>query len=129
MKLLIAGSRTLFPTIPLLQALISETGLEVTEIVSGGANGVDAQAKKLTELSTSLNYLSMVLLGRHKEFPADWDKYGKAAGHIRNTEMANYSDALLIIWDGESKGSSNMKYQMLQLGKPVFEIIMKDYHV
>lgn len=63
------------------------------------------------------------------EFPADWDKFGKAAGHIRNTEMANYADALLLIWDGESKGSANMKYQMNQLGKPIYEVILRKHNV
>ncbi|MBL4559392.1 MAG: DUF2493 domain-containing protein [Labilibaculum sp.] len=41
-------------------------------------------------------------------FPANWNKYGKAAGPKRNEQMANYSDALIAFWDGESRGAKNM---------------------
>lgn len=41
-------------------------------------------------------------------FPADWDKYGKRAGIIRNEEMARNTDALAAFWDGESRGTKNM---------------------
>lgn len=60
-----------------------------------------------------------------KEFPADWDKFGKGAGPIRNKQMADYADALLLIWDGESRGSANMKSQMEKLGKPIYEVILR----
>jgi len=43
-----------------------------------------------------------------KEFPADWNKYGKPAGYIRNKEMAEYSDALIAFWDGKSNGTKHM---------------------
>ena len=42
-------------------------------------------------------------------FPADWEKHGKAAGAIRNEEMAKAdANALALFWDGKSKGSLNM---------------------
>lgn len=46
-----------------------------------------------------------------KKFPADWLNYGKAAGPIRNKEMAEYcskNDLCIAIWDGSSKGTKNM---------------------
>ena len=43
-----------------------------------------------------------------KEFPANWSKYGKSAGYIRNKEMAEYADALIAFWDGKSKGTKHM---------------------
>lgn len=43
-----------------------------------------------------------------KEFPAEWDKYGKSAGYRRNVEMAEYADALIAFWDGKSKGTKHM---------------------
>ena len=46
-------------------------------------------------------------------FPANWNKYGKAAGPKRNEQMANYADALIAFWDGKSRGTKNM----IQLAK------------
>lgn len=43
-----------------------------------------------------------------KPFPADWAKYGKKAGPIRNIDMAEYADGLIALWDGKSKGTKNM---------------------
>lgn len=43
-----------------------------------------------------------------KYFPADWDKYGKSAGYIRNAEMAKVGTHLLAFWDGVSKGTKHM---------------------
>lgn len=34
--------------------------------------------------------------------------YGKRAGHIRNRQMAECSEALIALWDGKSKGTQNM---------------------
>lgn len=81
------------------------------EIVSGGAKGIDSCAKEFA-MEHGLGY---------KEFPADWDKHGKAAGPIRNREMADYADALLLIWTGMSKGSMNMLKVMTEADKVVFE--------
>jgi hypothetical protein len=39
---------------------------------------------------------------------ADWKNLGKAAGPIRNSEMAANADALILVWDGKSRGSSDM---------------------
>ena len=41
-------------------------------------------------------------------FPAEWKRYGKAAGYIRNTEMAKNADALVAFWDGASFGTKHM---------------------
>jgi len=43
-----------------------------------------------------------------EEFPADWNKHHRAAGPIRNRQMAEYSDALIAFHDGKSKGTANM---------------------
>lgn len=97
MKVIIAGSRHLtFPT--LVDEAIKCSLFDITEVVSGGARGVDA----LGELWAARNGIPVRL------FPADWDKHGKAAGPIRNREMAAYADALIAIWDGKSLGTKNM---------------------
>lgn len=68
------------------------------ELVGGGAEGADAMGKHYAELR-QYNY---------KQFYADWDKYGKAAGPIRNKQMAEYGNVLIVFWDGKSRGSANM---------------------
>lgn len=124
MKLIIAGSRTINPGSSFLKGCICDFGIDVTEIVSGTAYGVDKAGEKLTN-SLDTDLLSLKLKGKLAKFPANWDKHGKSAGHIRNAEMAKYGDALLLIWDGSSRGSANMKQNMEKLGKPVYEVIIK----
>jgi hypothetical protein len=117
MKLVIAGSRHLDVPREFIDWCTDQFPMEkITEVVSGTAKGVDSSGESFTDLYSNIKL---------KQFPADWDKYGKTAGHIRNKEMAEYGDALLLIWDGESKGSANMKFQMEKLGKPVYEFILK----
>ena len=83
------------------------------EIVSGGAPGADTLAVRYaTEADMPF-----------KVFPADWKKYGKSAGPRRNRQMAEYADAAIVFWDGESRGTQNMIQQMRALGKPVEVII------
>jgi hypothetical protein len=43
-----------------------------------------------------------------KRFPADWDRFGRSAGPKRNKQMAEYGDALIAVWDGESRGTKTM---------------------
>ena len=71
---------------------------EEIEIVSGNARGAD----KLGERYAKEHNLPVKL------FPANWDKYGKQAGYLRNQEMANYSDVLIAFWDEKSKGTKHM---------------------
>jgi hypothetical protein len=68
------------------------------EIVSGNANGADKLGE---QYAIEKNYSLKI-------FKAEWDKYGKGAGFIRNTEMSNYADALIAFWDGTSKGTLHM---------------------
>ena len=70
-------------------------GNYITEVVSGGANGADALGKRLAK-EYSIKYT---------EFPADWNKHGKAAGPIRNEQIMQYTDKVIAFWDGQSKGT------------------------
>ena len=112
MKLIIAGSRTFTDYPKFLKALESDPQLQaafknVTEIVCGGAKGADA-------LGARYAFENKIKL---KMFPADWDTHGKAAGPIRNAQMADYADSLLAFWDGQSRGTKNMMEQMFKRGK------------
>ena len=43
-----------------------------------------------------------------ERYPADWDKYKKKAGPIRNEQMGDVADRAIVFWDGESRGSKHM---------------------
>lgn len=43
-----------------------------------------------------------------ERFPPDWAKHGRRAGFMRNTEMADRAEALVAIWDGQSRGTKHM---------------------
>ena len=57
------------------------------------------------------------------EFPADWGRYGKAAGPIRNRAMAEFSSGLLAFHDGVSPGTTNMIDTARALNMPVRVIL------
>jgi hypothetical protein len=97
MKVIIAGSRGITDEQTIFNA-IKNSGFEITEVVSGGAIGVDKFGEKYA------NRYDIPL----KVFLPDWEKKKSAAGIIRNAEMARYADALIAVWDGESKGTKNM---------------------
>ena len=86
--------------------------LEDIEIVSGTARGADA----LGEQYANEHNLPI------KQFPADWDKYGKRAGYLRNNQMADYADYLVAFWDGKSPGTKHMIQFMTDLKKPVYVV-------
>ncbi len=118
MKLIIAGSRhfdeeTVYAELVNLR-ISGHLMVTATEIVSGCAKGVDSAGEWYADF-----YDVSV-----KRFKANWGKLGNAAGPIRNRQMAEYADSLLLIWDGKSRGSANMKYEMQKLGKPVYEIVI-----
>ena len=77
-------------------------------IVSGCAEGAD----KLGERYASEHNLTV------ERFPAEWDKYGKYAGPRRNAQMAQVADAVLVFWDGKSKGTKNMIENAKKANKP-----------
>lgn len=97
MKTIIAGSRTI-NDMGLLEQVIKDSGFHISEVVCGGARGVDSLGKKWAE-----EYGKYCAL-----FLAQWDKFGKRAGYIRNAQMADYADAVIILWDGRSKGTKHM---------------------
>jgi hypothetical protein len=109
MNIIIAGGRNINNWEVVAKA-IKKSNFYITQVVSGGATGVD----KLGEGFAKLAGLSL------KIFQADWNKYGKSAGPIRNKQMAEYADGLIAIWDGKSRGTKNMIDEMKKLGKPVF---------
>lgn len=98
MKVIIAGSRSANCLLE-LESAIRKSGLwKIDEVVSGTARGADSLGEKWAN-----DHRIPV-----KRFPADWDTFGKSAGYRRNEEMARYADALIALWDGESRGTKHM---------------------
>lgn len=99
MKIIIAGGRD-FNDYETLKRFCNHVLVNTPEfeIVSGTASGADTLGEKYaSEVNKPI-----------KRFPADWDKHGKSAGYKRNLEMADYADALIAFWDGQSKGTKHM---------------------
>ena len=66
--------------------------------LSGHCSGAD----EMVERFAFENQISL------ETFPADWKKYGKAAGPKRNKEMIEKCDIVIAFWDGVSKGTKNL---------------------
>lgn len=98
MKTIIAGSRDAWPDDVENAMSACPFRDEITEVISGGAVGADSLGEswaRRREISVQF-------------FPADWERYGRAAGPIRNKQMADNAEALIAIWDGKSRGTKNM---------------------
>jgi hypothetical protein len=69
---------------------------EIKQIISGGCpEGGDRFAKKYAK------YLDIPIFN----YFADWNKYGKSAGAIRNKDIVKNSDKFIVFWDSQSKGT------------------------
>ena len=103
MKLLIIGSRSitdldLSPYIP----------SDVDTIISGGAKGVDSLAEQYADLHRLSKYIVR----------PRYDLYGRAAPLKRNEQMVDLADAVLVIWDGKSKGTQYTLRYSQKTNKP-----------
>ena len=103
MKLIIAGGRDFSDRLLLkkeVEAFINEQSVSLSdvEVVSGFAKGADT-------LGEAWGFVSGVKV---KIFPPDWNRHGKAAGPIRNREMAEYATHCIVFWDGKSRGAKSM---------------------
>ena len=97
MKLAIVGSRD-FNDYELLKKTLEPIKKNVTLVVSGGAKGADSLGERYAKENNI----------KCEQFPAEWDKYGKSAGYRRNKQMADIANALIVFWDGESRGTKHM---------------------
>lgn len=101
-KLVVAGSRD-FNDYNLLSTTLDEVVAELKAdynitIVSGTANGADKFGEKYAEKHG-------LKIERH---PANWGRFGRGAGPIRNAEMVKESNGVIVFWNGESAGAKNI---------------------
>ena len=86
---------------------------QILSVVWGMAPGVDTMGFKW---ATERNIPTV-------PYPADWDRFRKRAGFIRNQQMAENADALVVVWDGKSRGSKDMLQRAERMGLRVFQWI------
>lgn len=119
MKLLIAGSRTIGKSqdgsydydtlVSLISHTIAKYNLEPDLILSGGANGPD----KAGEEWAKINNVRIMI------FKPDWS-IGRGAGIINNKRLVDNADALLVMYDGQSKGTLDTIKRFKKQGKPIY---------
>ncbi|MBQ1187095.1 MAG: DUF2493 domain-containing protein [Clostridia bacterium] len=110
MRVAVVGSRELF--VRNLEKYLPEG---VTEIVSGGARGIDSCAREYA-LKHGIKLT---------EFFPDYDTYGKKAPLIRNIAIIDYADVVLAFWDGQSRGTKFVIDKCKVLNTPVKVYVQK----
>ena len=99
-KVIIAGGRD-FSDYDLLKVkmnrILSNIADEIV-VISGTARGADSLGEKY---ATEMGY-------KLEKYPANWNKYGKRAGYLRNEQMADVAHACVCFWDSKSKGTKHM---------------------
>ena len=104
MKLLIVGSRSIVDF-----DLSQYISADVDTVISGGADGID----RLAEQYADLHHLSKFILRPR------YDLYGRAASLKRSEQMVDMADAVLIVWDGCSKGTRYTLEYAKKKNKPI----------
>ena len=93
MKVGVIGSRGL--TVDNLEQYLPEN---TTEIVSGGAKGIDTCARKYA-ISHGIKLT---------EFLPEYSRYGRGVPLKRNLKIIEYADVVIAFWDRQSKGTKNV---------------------
>lgn len=100
-RVIVAGSRGINDSTEVfghLDKILVNLKEKNLEIVTGLASGPDTLGKEWAEKEAV----------QVAQFPADWDRFGKRAGFVRNQDMSWYGTHLIAFWDGESSGTKNM---------------------
>ena len=114
MKIAIVGSRA-FEDYNAMCSFIEEKlatmgSPSIEAVVPGGARGADLLAESYAQemgLQTIL-------------FPAEWEKYGRRTGFIRNVDIIRECDVCFAFWDGESHGTQHDIELCEQMNKQCF---------
>jgi hypothetical protein len=110
MKVLVCGSRNWFDRNVIFRRL-SQLSKD-TVVLEGEASGADSLARDVA-IALSLEV---------RRFPADWEKYGRAAGPIRNREMLDEKPDLVIAFHSDlwkSRGTADTVREAKKRGIPV----------
>ena len=115
MKVAIIGSRDIADLDAAYTIISDNVPRNCSEIVSGGAVGIDTVAEKYA----AAHHLAM------KRFLPEYEKYGKKAPLMRNTEIVEYADMVIAFWDMESHGTADTLQKCIESGKPlkIFKVL------
>lgn len=104
MRLLIVGSRSIgnFDLTP----YVSD---QVDTVISGGADGIDSLAEQYADQHRLSKYIVR----------PQYHLYGRSAPLKRNELMVDMADAVLVIWDGYSKGTRHTIVYTQKKNKPL----------
>ena len=105
MRIAIAGCRDITDE-KKVERIIAQHIAVKDVVITGGCRGVDKIAQEYARR----------MFADVETFSADWDKHGKAAGPIRNREIAQNADILVAIWDGKSRGTKSMIEEAFRAG-------------
>jgi hypothetical protein len=116
MKLAVVGSRDLQPSLIWkvrweIQNVGFRLGWDDLTIVSGGARGADAMAAQVAhEFHIPFEC-----------YPADWKRYGKRAGMLRNQTIVDAADEMLAFFGNELRtpGTADSVRRAIAKGIPV----------
>ena len=104
MKVAVVGSRNLY-----VNDLGKYLPENVTEIISGGAKGVDTPAREYA----MYNNIKLT------EFLPEYSKYGRSAPLKRNITIIENADLILAFWDGSSRGTKYVIDQCRKRNIPI----------
>lgn len=111
MKILVCGGRD-FEDFSLLDSVLEQYLEGFTTLIHGDADGADSLADDWAHM----NYIPCW------KFPAEWHRWGNAAGPIRNTKMLKVSQPDLVIAFPGGKGTADMVKQAKRAGVKVVEV-------
>ena len=113
MRVLVCGGRDFTDYVLVVETIMDiHIDSAITCIIHGAARGAD------TEAENAARHIGIPT----EVYPADWDKYKKAAGPIRNAQMITEGKPDLVIAFPGGKGTANMIKQAKDAGIPVKEI-------
>lgn len=115
MIILVCGGRDFNQYTTAFKAL-SALPFEVTKVVNGGARGAD----KISSRWAKDNSIELA------EYPAEWNKHGRAAGPIRNSEMLKLESIDYVVALPGGRGTEDMIKKAKSAGIPVVRIILKE---
>lgn len=107
---IITGSRTITDYAAVVEAIESSPWYgSIGTVYVGDVRGVDKLALRWCKENGITYYI----------FRAEWEEYGKSAGPERNRDMIRFGgEAVIALWDGESKGTRNMLWEAEKAGIP-----------